>query len=107
MPLTCDARNLQEVAMSNVDQFAKVVIEAGAVAVSVRRGPRGAERLVVQTPGGLITREVPLIGDPDKDLEYVASSAREIVAGVRSLSAPPARNLSSSYSPGSTGSAER
>jgi hypothetical protein len=45
--------------MSNVEQFEKVVTEAGAVAMRIMRGPRGAERLVIQTRGGLITREVP------------------------------------------------
>ena len=47
--------------MSNVEQFERVVTEAGAVAMRIMRGPRGAERLVIQTPGGLITREVPLM----------------------------------------------
>ena len=46
--------------MSNVEQFEKAVTEAGAQATRIMRGPRGAERLVIQTPGGLITREVPL-----------------------------------------------
>ena len=49
--------------MANVEQFEKAVTEAGAVAISIIRGPTGGERLVIQTPGGLITREVPLIGD--------------------------------------------
>ena len=48
--------------MANVEQFEKAVTEAGAVAMRIMRGPRGAERLIVQTPGGLITREVPLTG---------------------------------------------
>ena len=42
--------------MANVEQFEKAVTEAGAVAVRIMRGSRGAERLVIQTPGGLITR---------------------------------------------------
>ena len=48
--------------MSNVEQFEKAVTDAGAVAMGVMRGPNGSERLVIQTPGGLITREVPLRG---------------------------------------------
>jgi hypothetical protein len=93
--------------MSNVDEFAKVVTDAGAEAIRIMRGPRGAERLVIQTPGGLITREVPLIGDPGKDSKQVASSALEIVDSARSLTAPPARNLSSSRVPGGTTPAKR
>ena len=41
--------------MSYVEQFEKAVTEAGAVAIRIMRGPRGAERLIIQTPGGLIT----------------------------------------------------
>ena len=48
--------------MSYGEQFEKAVTEAGAVAIRIMRGPRGAERLIIQTPGGLITREVPLRG---------------------------------------------
>ena len=36
--------------MSNVEQFLTVVTDAGAKAISITRGPRGAERLVIQTP---------------------------------------------------------
>jgi hypothetical protein len=93
--------------MSNVEQFLKVVTDAGAEAIGIARGPRGAERLVIQTPGGLITRAVPLIGDPNKDSDQVALSAREIVDSARSLTAPPARNLSSSRVPGGTTPAKR
>ena len=53
--------------MSYVEQFEKAVTEAGAVAIRIMRGSRGAERLIIQTPGGLITREVPLRGDLGKD----------------------------------------
>jgi hypothetical protein len=80
--------------MSNVEQFEKVVTEAGAVAMRIMRGPRGAERLVIQTRGGLITREVPLRGDLEKDIQAATTSAREIVASAKSLTANPARNLS-------------
>ena len=82
--------------MANVEQFEKVVTEAGAVAMRIMRGPRGAERLVIQTPGGLITRDVPLRGDLDKDIQAAATSAREIVDGAKRLTAAPARNLSAS-----------
>ena len=54
--------------MSNVEQFQKAVTDAGAVAMRIMRRPNGAERLVIQTPGGLITREVPLRGDLGKDV---------------------------------------
>ena len=82
--------------MSNVEQFERVVTEAGAVAMQIMRGPKGTERLVIQTPGGLITREVPLRGDLDKDIQAVTISAQEIVASAKSLTAHPARNLSAS-----------
>ena len=93
--------------MSNVEQFLTVVTDAGARAISITRGPRGAERLVIQTPDGLITRAVPLIGDPNRDSVQVASSAREMVDSARSLTAPPARTLSSSRGPGGTTPAKR
>ena len=82
--------------MANVEQFEKVVTEAGAAAMRIMRGPRGGERLVIQTPGGLITREVPLRGDLGKDIQAVTTSAREIVASAKSLTANPARALSTS-----------
>ena len=69
--------------MFNVEQFEKVVTNAGAVAMRIMRGPKGAERLIIQTPGGLITREVPLRGDLGKDIQAAATSAEEIVAGAR------------------------
>jgi hypothetical protein len=62
--------------MANVEQFEKVVTEAGAVAMRIMRGPKGAERLIIQTPGGLITREVPLHGDLAKDIPAAVISAR-------------------------------
>jgi hypothetical protein len=82
--------------MANVEQFEKVVTEAGAVATRIMRGPGGGERLVIQTPGGLITREVPLRGDLDKDIPAAATSAKEIVDGARRLTATPARALTTS-----------
>ena len=81
--------------MSNVKQFEKAVTDAGAVAMRIMRQPNGAERLVIQTPGGLITREVPLRGDLGKDVQAVTTSAKEIVASARYLTSPPARNLTS------------
>ena len=80
--------------MSNVEQFAMAVTDAGAVAMRVMRGSNGSERLVIQTPGGLITREVPLRGDLGKDVQAATISAKEIVASARHLTSPPARNLS-------------
>ena len=82
--------------MANVEQFERVVTEAGAVAMQIMRGPKGTERLIIQTPGGLITREVPLRGDLGKDIQAATISAQEIVASAKSLTASPARNLSAS-----------
>jgi hypothetical protein len=82
--------------MSSLEQFEKAVTEAGAVAIRIMRGPRGVERLIIQTPGGLITREVPLRGDLGKDIQAAATSAGEIVAGAKRLTAAPARHLSAS-----------
>ena len=87
--------------MANVEQFEKAVTEAGAVAIRIMRGPKGAERLIIQTPGGLITREVPLRGDLAKDIPAAATSAREIVDGAKRLTAAPASSLSSSQPPSS------
>ena len=82
--------------MSNVEQFEKAVTEAGAEAMRIMRRPKGAERLVIQTPGGLITREVPLRGDLGKDILLATTSAKEIVASAKRLTVAPARTLSSS-----------
>jgi hypothetical protein len=82
--------------MSSLEQFEKAVTEAGAVAIRIMRGPGGAECLIIQTPGGLITREVPLRGDLGKDIQAAATSAGEIVAGAKRLTAAPARHLSAS-----------
>ena len=81
--------------MSNVEQFQKAVTEAGAVAMRIMRRSNGAERLVIQTPGGLITREVPLRGDLGHDVQAATTSAKEIVASARHLTSPPARSLTS------------
>ena len=79
--------------MSNVEQFEKAVTDAGAVAMRILRGPRGSERLVIQTPDGLITREVPLRGDFGQDVQAATNSAKEIAASASHLTSPPARNL--------------
>jgi len=78
--------------MSNVDQFKNAVTEAGAEAAR-ERGSGRAERLVINTRGGLITREVPLEGDLDKDIQNATSAARQIVASAKVLTAEPARKL--------------
>jgi hypothetical protein len=85
----------EEVSMSNVEQFKKAVAEAGAVAIRVIRRPDGSERLVIQTLGGLIKREVPLRGDLSQDVQAATTSAKEIVASARYLTSPPARTLTS------------
>jgi hypothetical protein len=82
--------------MSSIGQFEKVVTEAGAEAARIERGLKGTERLIIQTPGGLITREVPLKGDFDEDIQNVVISARQVVASARSLTGRPARDLSGS-----------
>ena len=82
--------------MSSVEQFEEAVAEAGAVATRIMQGSRGEERLVIQTPGGLITREVPLRGDLGKDIRVATTSAKEIVASAKSLTTSPARALTAS-----------
>jgi hypothetical protein len=81
--------------MSNIEQFRTAVIAAGAEARCIERGPGGAERLVINTLGGLITKEIPLNGELDKDIENVTSAARQIVTSAKSLTAEPATKLSS------------
>jgi hypothetical protein len=80
--------------MSNIEQFKIAVIAAGAEAKCIERGPGGAERLVINTLNGLVTKEVPLKGELDKDIENVTSAARQIVARAKSLTAEPAIKLS-------------
>ena len=83
--------------MSNIEQFRTAVIAAGAEARCIERGRPGGgpERLVINTLGGLITKEIPLKGELDKDIENVTSAARQIVASAKSLTAEPATKLSS------------
>jgi hypothetical protein len=85
--------------MSNVEQFEKVVTEARAEATRIERGPKGAEQLIIQTPGGLITRKVLLKGDLVRDIQDATASAKEIVASAKGLTAEPARNLSTARGP--------
>ncbi len=81
--------------MSNIEQFRTAVIAAGAEARCIERGrPGGAKRPVINTLGGLITKEIPLKGELDKDIENVTSAARQIVASAKSLTAEPATKLS-------------
>ena len=80
--------------MSNIDQFKTAVIAAGAEAKCIERGPGRAERLVINTLGGLVTKEIPLKGELDEDIANVASAARQIVARAKSLTAEPATKLS-------------
>lgn len=85
--------------MSNVEQFERVVTEAGAKAMRIDRGPKGAERLIIQTPDGLITRGVPLRGNFGKDVQDATMSAKEIVESAKRLTAEPARDLSTGRGP--------
>lgn len=81
--------------MSNIEQFRTAVIAAGAEARCIERGrPGGAERLVINTRGGLVTKEVPLTGEWDKDIENATSAATQIVAHAKILTAEPATKLS-------------
>jgi hypothetical protein len=80
--------------MSNIEQFKIAVIAAGAEAKGIERGPGGAERLVINTLGGLVTKEILLKGEFDKDIENVTSAARQIVARAKILTAEPATKLS-------------
>ncbi len=81
--------------MSDLEQFESAVTQAGAKAIRiVKRGLKGAERLIIQTQGGLITREVPLRGNLDQDIQDAMKSAKEIVASEKSLTAGVARSLS-------------
>ncbi|MGD0108979.1 MAG: hypothetical protein ABSC06_33850 [Rhodopila sp.] len=77
-----------------IEQFKTVVIAAGAEAKCIERRPGGAERLVINTFGGLVAKEIPLKGELDKDIENVTLAARQIVATAKSLTAEPATKLS-------------
>jgi hypothetical protein len=80
--------------MSNIEQFKTAVIAAGAEAKCIERRPGGAEWLVINTFGGLVTKEIPLKGEVDKDIENVTFAARQIVASAKNLTAEPAMKLS-------------
>jgi hypothetical protein len=82
--------------------FAGLTMPAGAdpaPVASIRQlnehGPKGAERLVIRTPGGLITIDVPLKGELSGDIENATAAANKIVASAKVLTADPARHLSS------------
>jgi hypothetical protein len=89
--------------MSNVEQFRGPVAEAGAEAARIERGHGGEERLIISTPGGLITKEVPLKGELDQDIENARSVARQIVARAKILKSEPSRTLSMASRVNSTG----
>jgi hypothetical protein len=46
--------------MENLLRLNKAVTEAGAEVAGIEHGPEGAERLMIRTPGGLVTVGVPL-----------------------------------------------
>ena len=82
--------------------FAGLTMPAGAdpaPVASIRQlnehGPKGAERLVIRTPGGLITIDVPLKGELSGDIENATAAANKIVASAKVPTADPARHLSS------------
>jgi hypothetical protein len=80
--------------MENLEQLKKAVAEAGAEVAGIERGPNGAQRLVIRTPGGLITIGVPLKGELSRDTENATAAADKIVASAKVLTADPARHLS-------------
>jgi hypothetical protein len=71
--------------MSDIGQFEQVVTEAGAEAIRIMRDPSGVKRLVIQTTGGLITREVPLRGDLGKDIQGSAFRLRKSLPASNAL----------------------
>jgi hypothetical protein len=75
--------------MENLEQLKKTVAAAGAEVVGIER-----DRLVIRTPGGLVTIGVPLKGELDRDIENAAAAASKIVARAKTLTADPARHLS-------------
>jgi len=90
--------------MSNVEQFEKAVTEAGAVALRIERKPQGEERLVIQTRGGLVRKEVALTGVLSTDIQTVTAAAKGIVATARRMTGDSATTLSAkptskSYTP--------
>jgi hypothetical protein len=82
--------------MENLEQLKETVGAAGAEVAGIERGPKGADRLVIRTQGGLITIGVPLKGELGRDIETAATAASKIVASARILTADPARHLSAS-----------
>src|SRR4051794_30659985 len=80
--------------MENLQRLNKAVTEAGAEVAGIEHGPEGAERLMIRTPGGLVTVGVPLKGELSGDLENATVAANKIVASAKVLTAGPARYLS-------------
>ena len=80
--------------MENLQRLNKAVTEAGAEVAGIEHGPEGAERLMIRTPGGLVTVGVPLKGELSGDLENATAAANKIVASAKVLTAGPARYLS-------------
>ena len=83
--------------MSNVEQFEKLVSEAGAVVNHIAHGPKG-EELVISVRGGLITKAIPLHGKFNEDAANVTAAAERMVITAKMLTGQPARHLSSSRS---------
>ena len=81
--------------MSNVEQFARLVADAGATVDRITRGPRG-ERLTISVRSGLITKEIPLRGEFSADAATVTAAAEQMVMAVKMLTGEPARNLTGS-----------
>ena len=50
--------------------------------------------MIINTFGGLVTKEIRLKGELDTDIENVTFAARQIVASAKSLTAEPATKLS-------------
>ena len=80
--------------MSNVEQFARLVSDAGATVDRITQGP-GGERLFISVRGGLIMKEIPLRGEFSEDASNVRAAAEQMVMAAKMLTGEPARNLSS------------
>jgi hypothetical protein len=85
----------EDLPMSNVEQFEKLVSETGAVANHIAHGPNG-EELIISVRGGLITKAIPLHGRFDEDAANVTAAAERMVITAKMLTSQPARFLSSS-----------
>ena len=65
--------------VQNLEQLKKAVTGAGAEVAGIKRGPKGAERLVIRTLGGLITIGVPLKGELSRDIENATAAANKLL----------------------------